>query len=330
MKAVRFLQHGGPEVLQLEDIPKPSPQPGQVLLRVEAAGVNYADTVRRRGLFYPLPTPLPHICGAEVAGVVEAVGEGVDPGLVGKRLLGTPDGGAYAEYIALPLAGTFMLPEGIDPIKGAALLIQGLTAALVLKVSGALQPGQSVFIEGAVGGVGWLATQLARLYGAGTVIGGVGSSEKLEAAKALGLDAVVDYSQPGWGEQLRAATHGRAVDLVLDMAGGAIMDEGLNCLAPGGRMVIYGNASGVSVPIAPERLLAGGLTVTAFFLGAFLPRRHLIEETLEEMGRFVRDGKLKVQLGGVYSLSQAADAHRALESRRTVGKLVIVPGGASS
>lgn len=329
MKAVRFWNHGGPEVLQLEDLPKPDPRPGEVLIRIEAAGVNYADTVRRRGMYYPLPTHLPHIAGAEVAGIVEAVGEGVDSSLVGKRVLGAPDGGAYAEYIALPATYTFPLPDGVDPVQGVALFIQGLTAAFVLKESGGLRRGQSVFVEGAAGGVGWLAIQLAQLYGAGTVIGGAGSAERCSAVEVLGADATVDYSHPGWGAQVRAATGARGVDIALEMAGGAIMDECLDCLAPGGRMVIYGNASGVSVPIAPDRLMAGGLTVTAFFLGAFLPRRERVLETLEELGAFVRDGGLKIQVGGVYQLSQAAEAHRALESRQTIGKLVIVNGSAA-
>lgn len=327
MKAVRFSSQGGPEVLQLEDLPKPAPCQGQVLIRVEGAGVNFADIVRRRGLYYPLPTHLPHIPGGEVVGMVEAVGSGVDPGLVGKRLVGAPDGGGYAEYIAMPEAYTYPLPEGVEAVQGLAIFIQGLTAAFLLKESGGLQPGQSVFVEGAVGGVGSLAIQLARLYGAATVIGGAGSAERCAAARSIGADVAVDYTQACWGGQVRAATGGRGVDLALEMAGGAIMDECLDCLAPGGRMVIYGNASGVSLPIAPNRLMAGGLTVTAFFLGAYLSRRARVLETLEELGAFVRDGRLTIQVGGVFKLSQATEAHRALESRRAVGKLVIVPNG---
>lgn len=194
MKAVVFHEHGSPEVLQVQDVPVPSPRQGCVLLRVEAASVNYADCVRRRGDYYPSPTPLPHISGAEVVGVVEAVGEGVDASIIGERVFGAPNGGGYAEYAAVPYHLTFPFPDGITPATGIALFIQGLTAALVLRETGRLQKGDSVFVQGAAGGVGSLAVQLAKLYGAGKVIAGASSEEKRDYARSLGADAVLDYA----------------------------------------------------------------------------------------------------------------------------------------
>lgn len=327
MKAMRFHQTGGPEVLQLEELPTPSPQADQVLVRVEAAGVNYADTVRRRGMFYPRPTPLPFIPGGEVVGVVEAVGDGVASTWLGKRVMGVPDGGGYAEYAAVPLAATFAFPDGLEPAIGVALMIQGLTAAFSLKGWGPLRPGCSVLVEGAAGGVGSLAIQLAKLYGAGTVVAAASSQEKRDFAMALGADAAVDYTQPGWADQVVAATHDRGADVVLEMMGGEVFEQAFDAMAFQGRMVVYGFASGQPPGIiAVAALMMKGLTVSTFRLPSFLVQRALVESTLAELGEFVRQGRLKIQIGKVYPIARAADAHRDLESRQTQGKLVLVPG----
>jgi len=325
MRAARFHRTGPPEVLQIEDVPIPAPGAGDVLVRVEAAGVNYADVVRRRGDFYPVPTPLPHISGSEFVGRIEAVGEGVDPALRGTRVLGSCDGGAYAEYVSLPGQRVYEVPEDIDAAAAAALFVQGLTAALTLKESGALKPGGSVFVEGAAGGVGSLALQLARLYGASLVVAGAGSEAKRAFAQQLGADAAVDYMRTGWAAEVRQATGGRGVDVALEMTGGDTLLECLDALAPGGRMIVYGAASGTLPAVPVEQLMKRGAGVQAFFLGAHIMRRPLIEPLLAELFGWLREGRLSVHVGGRFPLARAAEAHSAIESRATTGKLVVLP-----
>jgi len=324
MKVARFHQTGVPEVIQIEDLARPTPGPGQVLVKVEAAGLNFADTIRRAGKFYPMPTPLPHITGSEACGVVEAVGEGVDADWVGARVIVGADG-AFAEYIAVPTEAIFRAPEGIDPTQAVALFVQGLTAALLIKVAARMQPGESVFVEGAAGGVGSLLVQLAKLYGAGTVVAGASSEDKQQLALSLGADAAVNYRAPGWAQQVLDVTGGRGVDYQFNMSGQKAFDEGLKSLAFRGRMVVFGGAEGGPPTVNVGQLFGKAQGVQAFVLGFFLRDRPLIERTLEELAGYVRDGKLRLTIGGTYRLDQAAEAHRVLESGGSMGKLVIVP-----
>ncbi len=325
MRAVRFHHNGGPEVLQVDGVPTPSPKAGEVLVRVEAAGVNYADTVRRWGDHYPLPTPLPFIAGGEIVGVVEEVGADVDVQLVGRRVFGAPPAGGYAEYCTVPIGSVFNFPEGLDPVHGVALFIQGLSAALILRESGRFQPGNNVFVEGAAGGVGSVAVQLAKLYGAKTVIGAASSQAKRDRILSLGADAAIDYTRPGWSKAVLDRTEGRGVDIVMEMVGGEVFCEAMNCLAPGGRVVVYGIASRNPFQVPTERLISQGHGVIGFYLGLYLPSRDLIEANLKEMADFASSGRLKIDIGGVFSLEDAADAHRRLEARASSGKLVLVP-----
>jgi NADPH2:quinone reductase len=329
MQAVRFHSNGGPEVLQVDDVPVPSPKEGEVLVRVEAAGVNYADTVRRWGDHYPLPTPLPFIAGGEIVGVVEEVGPDVDTRLVGCRVFGAPPAGGYAEYCVVPIASVFNFPEGLDPVHGVALFIQGLSAALILRESGRFLPGDNVFVEGAAGGVGSLAVQLAKLYGAMTVIGAASSQAKRDHVLSLGADAAIDYTRPGWSKTVLDCTQEHGVDIVMEMTGGEVFCEAMNCLAPGGRVVVYGIASRNPFLVPTERLISRAYCVVGFYLGHFFSDRKLIEAALAEMADFVRAGCLKVELGGVFGLADAAEAHRQLEGRQTAGKLVLVPNRSS-
>jgi len=324
MQAVRFHRNGGPEVLKLEQIPTPVPKPGEVLVRVEAAGINYADTVRRVGDYYPMPTPLPFVAGGEIVGIVEATGEGVSSDLLGRRVFGAPGGGGYAQYCAVPAGRTFDFPDQLDPVQGIALCIQGLSAALILKQAGRQTPGDTVLVEGAAGGVGSLAVQLAKLYGAQTVIGAASSPAKRERAIALGADAAVDYSRPGWSDEVMALTHGRGVDIVLEMTGGEVFREAMICLAPGGRVVVYGIASRTPFQVPTERLIARGHGVIGFYLGLYFADRDLITNTLGELAGFVQAGLLHADTV-TFALAEAAEAHRQLESRESAGKLVLVP-----
>ena len=326
MKAVRFHRHGGPEVLQLEELPVPVPAPGEVLIQIEAAGVNYADTVRRWGDHYPLPTPLPSICGGEVAGAVAAAGAGVDSAWVGKRVLAAPPSGGYAQFVAVPASSVFEMPAGLTAQQGLALFVQGLSAALILKTAGRLAAGEHVLIEGASGGVGSIAVQLAHLYGAGMVIGAAGSAAKRAQVRTLGANHAIDYSKPGWASEVMQLTAGRGIDVLMEMTGGEVFAEAMQCLAPGGRAVVYGVASRQPYQVPSERLIAKGQSIVGFYLGRFLQQHALIETTLAQLGGFVAGGRLVVEIGGVFPLAGAAEAHRLLESRTTSGKLILVPG----
>jgi NADPH:quinone reductase len=331
MKAIRFHEHGEPEVLRYEDVADPAPGPGQVLLRVAAAGVNYADASRRKGgTSYPRPTPLPFTPGSEIVGTVEKLGAGVSGIERGATVMAWLGQGGYAEMAVADAADLLPVPEGVKPVEALSLIIQGLTAALVLKGSARLQAGESVLVEGAAGGVGVLAVQLAKIYGAGRVIGAASTPAKRDLVASLGADATVDYSRAGWGAEVKAKNGGKPVDVILEMTGGAVFEEALDCLAPFGRMVGYGNASHQPMSLNVQRLYAQCQTVTGFFLSGFIAgqsrdRGAFATKLLTELGGYIRDGRLRLQLGGTYKLAQAADAHRAIEGRDTTGKIVLVP-----
>jgi NADPH2:quinone reductase len=326
MLAVRYYEHGGPEVLKCEEVPTPKPAAKEVLIRVEAAGVNYADTVRRNGDYYPVPTVLPAIPGGEIVGTIDALGEGVGHLAVGAKVFALVGQGGYAQYAVARAKSIIPVPEGLDPVQGVALIIQGLTAALVLKEAADLRAGESILIQAAAGGVGSLSVQLAKIYGAGLVIAAAGSPEKREFAIRLGADVAVDYTQPDWPQQVRKATGGRGVNIVQEMTGGHVFHQSLDSLAKFGRLVVYGFASRGSVNLNPERLLPANHTIKGFYLGAFFEEKpKLISATLTELAGFVTSGRLKLHTGGAFPLFKATEAHRLLEGRRSMGKLVILP-----
>jgi NADPH:quinone reductase len=329
MKAVRYHKKGGPEVLVYEDVPDPVPGPGQILIRVLASGINYADTVRRSGDHYPMPTPLPFCPGGEVVGVVEELGGGITGISLGETVMGWIGNGGYAERAVVGIEQVIRIPEGIAPVASLALIVQGLTASLALKQSAGLIAGESVLIQAAAGGVGVLAVQLARLYGAGTVIGVASTAEKRRLVKSLGADAAIDYLAPDWPEAVKIANGGKGVDLILAMTGGRVFAQSFACLVPFGRMVVYGNANHESQEIAVEQqLIPTNRTVTGFFLGGYIGSadgRRVIAEHVDELGALVRAGKLRLEIGGQWKLAEAAAAHRAMEARETSGKLVLIP-----
>ena len=325
MKAVRFHKNGGPEVLVYEDVVDPTPKDGEVLIRIEAVGMNFADVMRRRGDPYPDPSPTPFTLGAEVAGTIAALGDGVTTLEVGTLVVAAPGSGGYAQYICVPAATVIPLPPGMSAVQAAALVGQGLTAALTLRKAARLVEGESVLIEAAAGGVGSFAVQLAKLYGAGKVIAAASTPEKRAIAERLGADASVDYMDPGWAEEVRAQTNGNGVDVVLEMTGGPTVNQALDAMAPFGRMIFIGQSSGKTASIEPWRLTVPNHTVTGFYLGAYLAFPELILSTLTEIIGFIMTGKLELQIGKVLPLSQAAEAHRLLEGRKTTGKVVLQP-----
>jgi NADPH2:quinone reductase len=325
MKAVRFHRTGGPDVLVHEDVADPTPGDGEVLIRIEAVGVNFADVMRRRGDDYPEPSPPPFILGAEVAGTIAAVGPGVTALEVGTTVLATPGAGGYAQYICVPAIMVVPMPPGMSAVQAAALVGQGLTAALSLRKAARLAPGESVLIEAAAGGVGSFAVQLAKLYGAGTVIAAASTPEKRAIAERLGADASVDYMAPGWAGKVRELTSGRGVDVVLETTGGETVGQALDAMALFGRMVFVGQSSGTSALVDPWRLTVPNHTVSGFYIGAYFAFPDLIRSTLGEIIGFILAGKLSLQVSTVLPLSQAAEAHRLLEGRRTTGKVVLQP-----
>ena len=325
MKAVRFHRTGDADVLVVEDVPTPSPQPGEVLVRVEAAGVNFADTMRRRGAPYPERSPLPFMPGADVAGSIDALGEGVGGFTVGEPVFAATHCGGYAQYVCVPARSLVPRPPELSATDATSLLVQGLTAALVLRHAGRLGGGERVVVEAAAGSVGSFAVQLARLFGASQVIGLASSAGKRAAVLSLGADHAIDYMERSWPRFVRQATDGRGADLLLEMTGGATLLQALQALSPFGRMVVYGLAGGQAMPIDLQRLVVPNVSVTGFYIGPYLTQHRLIAETLDELIGYVLAGRLKPLIGAVLPLEDAAEAHRLLESRQTIGKVVLLP-----
>lgn len=324
MKAIQFEEYGGPEVLKLIDIEKPEIGPQEVLVEIKAIGVNYADTARREGK-YVVPTKLPFIPGAEIAGVIVEVGQNVKSFKPGMRVVSLIESGAYAQYVNVHEMALTEIPDGVEFTDAVALPLQGQTAYHILKTMGRLEEGESVLVHAAAGGVGALSVQLAKLLGAGTVIATASSDEKLAHAKELGADHLVNYTEPGWEEKVRALTDGKGVDIILEMVGGEIFQKSFKCLAPFGRVVIFGAASGEQSILNASNLMRRNQSVIGFFLPQIMNKPKLYQSSFKELLNFVESGKLKLTIGGVYDLHQAAEVHLLLQGRKTMGKLVLVP-----
>lgn len=328
MKAIVFERYGEPDVLELVDVPTPVPGEGQVLVRVEAVGLNYADTARRRNMYLE-KTPLPFVLGGEIAGTVETLGPGVSAPAPGTRVAAVVGSGAYAQYAVIPATQAMPLPSGVDLDVATALFVQGLSAYLIFRGTVApLRDGESVLIQGAAGGVGSLAVQIAKLLGAGRVIALASTEEKRDFAKSLGADEAVDYTQPHWAARVIEANGGKGVDLVLEIAGGEAILGDLESLAPWGRVIVYGNASRTQATINPTTLLYDNRSLIGFWLTPYFARRmDLIQQAFMALMGWVAAGSLKPHIGKVLPLAQAAEAHALLESRGTMGKVVLKPWG---
>ena len=314
MRAVVVREFGGPEVLQLTDVPDPVSHADQLLLDVHHAGINYADTHQAEDSYLAAQT-LPFIPGSEVAGTAPD----------GRRVVALVSGGYAQKALAAPQT-TFALPAGVSDGTALALVLQGLTAWHLLRTSAHLAPGESVVVSAAAGGVGTLAVQLAKAWGAGRVIATASTPEKRAVAVDLGADAAVD---PGVGDLTGAlveANDGRRVDVVLEMTGGAVFDASLAALAPFGRLVSFGLASRTPPsPIEPRRLMARSTGVIGFWLGACLRRPDMLTGPMAELLSMVAADELRPVVGGTYPLSQVRRAHEDLRARRTTGKLLLDP-----
>ena len=324
MKAIVAEELGEPEVLRYVDAERPSPGEGEVLIGVEAAGINYADTMRRRDQYLTRQT-FPFTPGSEVAGTVVEVGEGVDNVSEGDRVVTLLDTGGYAEYAVAPAASLIPIPDDLGFDEAAAIPLQGLTAYHIIKTSGALKEGESVLVHAAAGGVGTLAVQMAKLLGAGKVIATASSDEKLDLARSLGADVLIDYTDENWPEKVREATDGAGADVILEMVGADFPEKNLECLAIFGRMVVYGAASGDRGSIIPAALMTGCHSVVGFWLIRIVQRPDLFVPSLEETLGWISSGDLKLNIGATYPLEKAAEAHADLEGRKTTGKLILNP-----
>jgi NADPH2:quinone reductase len=318
VRAIQISQFGGPEVLTLTEVPEPAPGPGQLLLEVDRAGVNYGDTHQAENS-YLSRTVLPLIPGGE------AVGRAAD----GRRLVAMLSGnGGYAERVAVDPGLAFDVPDGVDDVTALAMVVQGATAWLLLRKSVRLQEGESVVVHAGAGGVGSLAVQLARAWGAGRVIATASSADKRELALQLGADVAVDAAAADMTAALREANGGQRVDVVLDMSGGRVTDESLAALAPFGRLAFYGMANRqLPTPVAPTSLLAHSTTVAGMWLPHAFRFPGLVPRAMSELFALVAQGRLRAVAGGEYPLSRARQAHEDLRARNTVGKLVLDPRG---
>jgi NADPH2:quinone reductase len=317
LRAIQIKEFGGPEVLELVELPTPEPGPQEALIRVSRAGVNFADTHTRTNSYVQKAT-LPLVPGGEVAGTLADTGE---------RVIALVGSGGYAEYALAPRERIFPIADGVDDATALALLIQGTTAWHLLRTAARLAAGESVVVHSAAGGLGTLATQLARAFGAGRVIATASSVQKRALARQLGADAVLDADPEGLTERLIEANEGRELDVVLDSSGGPVFDASIKALAPFGRIVVNGIATGEQNDIRTGSLLRHSRSVIGFWLFHTLTREGMFGAALSDLFSRTSAGELKAILGGTYPLGQAAQAQIDLRARRTSGKLLLDPTG---
>lgn len=319
MRAVMVRKTGGPEVLIAEDVPDPEPGSGEVLVENAAAGLNFIDTYQRTGLY---ARDLPFIPGLEGAGMVTAVGEGVDDFAVGDRVAYSSGSGAYAEQSSIAASVLVTVPEAITLDQAAAVMLQGLTAHYLVRETYPIEEGSVCLIHAGAGGVGLVLTQMAKRLGA-TVFTTVGTEEKAELSRAAGSDHVVLYNDEDFGDAIERVAGDRPLDVVYDGVGKATLHRGFELLRPRGVMVAFGNASGAAEPVDPLTLAANGsLYLTRPTLFTHIATKEKLDERAAELFGWIADG-LDVRIGARFPLEQAADAHQALEGRQTTGKVLI-------
>ncbi|WP_298459747.1 quinone oxidoreductase [uncultured Cellulomonas sp.] len=327
MRAIRATAAGGPEVLSLDDLPVPTPGPGEVLVDVAAAGVNFIDAYRRSGVY---PVDYPHVVGFEGSGRVAALGDDVVGLAVGDRVAWSNAAGSYAERVLVAADEAVPVPDGVDDDVAAALLLQGLTAHYLATSTFPVEVGQDVLVHAGAGGVGLLLTQLAVARGA-RVITTVGSAQKEELSRAAGAADVIRYTElddltTELPARVRDLTGGAGVHTVFDGVGRSTFDASLASLRPRGGLALFGAASGPVPPVDPQRLnAAGSLYLTRPTLGHYVATRAELVRRADDLWDAVRAGTLDVRIGATFALADAADAHRALEGRATTGKVLLHP-----
>jgi NADPH:quinone reductase len=323
MQAIRVSATGGPEALQLEDIPTPDPGPGQIRIKVEAAGVNFIDVYQRKGQY---KLSLPVTPGVEAAGTVDAVGPDVSNLQVGARVVSADARGGYAQYALLETDRAVPLPEGVSAEVAAAAILQGMTAHYLTHSAFALQTGQTALVHAAAGGAGQMLVQIAKRRGA-RVIGTAGSVEKAQIARDLGADEVILYTETDFEAETKRLTDGAGVDVVYDSVGATTFEKGLNVLKPRGMMALFGQSSGPVRPLDPQILNAkGSLFLTRPTLRHYIATREELLWRAQDILGWIVAGELRVRVDKTFPLAEASAAHQYLEDRKTRGKVLLLPG----
>ena len=322
MKAIRVNTPGGPDVMRYEEVPEPTPKAGEATVKVDAAGINYVDVYQRSGQ-YKLALPL--TLGLEAGGTVTAIGPNVTEVKVGDKVAYTGVPGAYAQHAVVPSARLVVLPTGLSTRQGAAAMLQGLTAHYLACSTYPLKSGDTCLVHAAAGGVGLLLCQIAKMRGA-RVIGTVSTEDKAKLAREAGASDVILYMKQDFEAEVKRLTDGKGVQVVYDSVGQTTFDKGFNCLAPRGMMALYGQSSGPIGAFDVGKLAAGGsLFLTRPSLVSYTATRAELEQRAADVLGWIRDGKLKVRMEFEFPLKDASEAHRALEGRRTTGKVLLVP-----
>jgi NADPH:quinone reductase len=322
MKAIRIHQFGGPEVLQYEDVPDPAPKPGEALVALDASGVNFIDTYQRSGAY---KIPLPTILGQEGAGSVAAVGAGVTRVKVGDKVAWTGILGSYAEQHTVAADRLIVLPPGVTTKQGAAMMLQGMTAHYLATSTYPLKPGDTCLVHAGAGGAGLLLTQIAKLRGA-RVITTVSTDEKAALSRAAGADEIILYTQQDFEDAVKQLTGGAGVQVVYDSVGQTTFAKSLNCLTPRGMLVLFGQSSGAVAPLDPQLLSQkGSLFLTRPTLVNYISSRLELEQRATDLFGWIASGKLRLRTEFEFPLKDAQQAHRALEGRKTTGKVLLIP-----
>lgn len=321
MRAVQIQAHGGPEALELVELPDPSPGPGEILIRQEAVGLNFIDTYYRTGLY---PARLPVTLGVEGAGVVEAIGEGVDRFKVGDRAGYAMGFGAYTDLRTYPANRAVKLPDGVSSRLAAASLLKGMTAEFLLRRCYPVKTGDAILVHAAAGGVGMILSQWGRALGA-RVIGTVGSEEKAQVARAHGCHEVILYRQEDVAGRVRELTMGEGVRVAYDGVGADTFEASLASLGRRGVLITYGNASGPAPAFQPLKLMKGSLYVTRPTLADYIATTEELDESAAALFEVLLSGAVKVEVGQEFALADARKAHEALEGRATVGSTLLIP-----
>lgn len=322
MKAVRVHAPGGPEALKFEDVPEPTPKAGEAVVKVDAAGLNFIDVYQRSGL-YKLDMPL--TLGLEAGGTVTAVAQGVTEVKVGDKVAYTGVPGAYAQYAAVPAGRLVVLPQGVSTRQGAAAMLQGMTAHYLACTTYPLKKGDTCLVHAAAGGVGLVLCQMAKMRGA-RVIGTVSTDEKAKLAREAGADEVILYTKQDFEAETKRITGGKGLQVVYDSVGKTTFEKGFNVLAPRGMMILYGQSSGPVPPFDAGILGAkGSLFLTRPSLFAYTATREELVQRAGDVLGWIRDGKLKLRMEFEFPLKDVAEAHRALEGRKTTGKVLLIP-----
>ncbi len=322
MKAIQIKRTGGPEVLELSDLPIPQPKPNEAVVKIHAAGVNFIDVYYREGRY---KAQLPLVIGQEASGVVSAVGSEVKNIAVGDRVAYTMLLGSYAEYAAVAADRLVRIPAGVNDREAAATMLQGMTAHYLSHDTYPLKKGETALIHAAAGGVGLLLVQMVHQIGA-RVIATVSTEEKAKLAREAGADDVILYTQIDFEAETKHLTNGKGIDVVYDSVGKTTFDKGLNLLRPRGMMVLYGASSGAVAPLDPIVLTQkGSIFLTRPSLGHYIATPQELQQRASAVFGMIGAGKLKLHIEHIYPLAQAQQAHRDLEGRKTTGKLLLIP-----